>query len=225
MKNHIESLNNELEIYFSDSNKFIGKREDSRADGAQLEKKLLSYWPELCTKLGSKFGGIPGNRTIFDVSHSFKHNFFGIDIKTKNLDPGKYSDGGVCSVANLLKFLEKNDTIFVILEIGHIKAKTGNAKRQILYAKTAPIHVMPFELEDKKVIGIENLGTGQVRLKFKMNQIYDNLDWKRSKEEFIEYLVELAIGRYSVFGIQAENRVDLSKQYKRGNYENFPKKF
>ena len=43
----------------------------------------------------------------------------GIDVKTKDLDSKKYSDGGICAVGNLLKFLANDRGQFIIAELGH----------------------------------------------------------------------------------------------------------
>lgn len=64
----------------------------------------------------------PGRRTIYDFASRYNNSFYGFDVKTKDLDSDRYSDGGVCSVANLLKFLANEKAIFVVAEFGHRNA-------------------------------------------------------------------------------------------------------
>src|SRR3989338_8839101 len=110
----------------------ISEREDSRAFGAMIEKRITQNWTKICNELGYEPLDIPGRRTIFDF-----------DVKTKDLDTTSYSDGGACAVGNLLKYMANDKGIFVIAEFGHNKSGTKNESRDIEYIRIAPFHTLP----------------------------------------------------------------------------------
>lgn len=95
----------EISVLFQELNSGMAEREDSRAFGAMIERKITQNWSMLCEKLNCEPVSTPGKRTIFDFACKIDGTLFGFDVKTKDLDSKKYSDGGVCAVGNLLKFL------------------------------------------------------------------------------------------------------------------------
>lgn len=150
----------------------IEKQYDSRSFGSHLEQNFGYWWEDLVKD--HSWNNIPaGKRSIYDFAYSDESGTYGFDVKTKDLDAGKYSDGGVCSVANLLKFSE-NGTLFIV-EVGHAQKEEH---RRICYVKVVPIHCI-----DIKFIKIENLGTGQVRLTKPLDQIKPV--WNQTKKEFL----------------------------------------
>jgi hypothetical protein len=72
----------------------ISEREDSRAFGAMIEKRITQNWTKICNELGYEPLDIPGRRTIFDFACKVDGRLFGFDVKTKDLDTTSYSDGG-----------------------------------------------------------------------------------------------------------------------------------
>ena len=46
----------------------ISAREDSRAFGAMIEKRITDNWQSICSELGYDALDRPGRRTIFDVA-------------------------------------------------------------------------------------------------------------------------------------------------------------
>jgi hypothetical protein len=87
----------------------ISAREDSRAFGAMIEKRITDNWDRICSELGYSALDRPGRRTIFDFAFQETDQIVGIDVKTKDLDSTRYSDGGICAVGNLLKFLANDN--------------------------------------------------------------------------------------------------------------------
>lgn len=144
---------------FSELLSGISEREDSRAFGAMIEKKITENWKKICADLGHEPVEIPGRRTIFDFACKVNGQLFGFDVKTKDLDSNRYSDGGVCAVGNLLKYLANDKGIFMIVEFGHNQSGSEGNTRDIEYIRVAPFHLLP-----QDCYRIENLGTGQVRL-------------------------------------------------------------
>ena len=121
-----EIIELEIETLFEELQSGISAREDSRAFGAMIEKRITENWGTICSKLGYQAIDIPGRRTIFDVACNINNTLFGFDVKTKDLDSTRYSDGGVCAVGNLLKFLANDKGVFIIVEFGHDKSTTKN---------------------------------------------------------------------------------------------------
>jgi hypothetical protein len=163
----------QIETIFEELRSGISAREDSRAFGAMIEKRITENWDNVCSNLGYQAIDIPGRRTIFDFACNIENKLFGFDVKTKDLDSNRYSDGGVCAVGNLLKFLANDKGVFMIVEFGHDKSTTKNSSRDIEYIRVAPFHCLP-----ENTYRIENLGTGQVRLNYTLNQVWDEIDWR-----------------------------------------------
>ncbi|MBI4721484.1 MAG: hypothetical protein HY769_00520 [Candidatus Stahlbacteria bacterium] len=211
-----ESVQEQIEILFADFQSSISEREDSRAFGAFIESKIKTNWFNICTNLGYEEVPIPGRRTIFDFAFRTPQTFIGLDIKTKDLDKQRYSDGGVCAVSNLLKYLANDKGVFMIIEFGHNEAKEGSNLRDIEYIRVAPFHTFPAD-----TYRIENLGTGQVRLNYTLQQMWNELDWNRTYHNFFDIFCDLAIKHYERIGRDAEIRKNAILQFKKDGYTYF----
>ena len=194
----------------------ISAREDSRAFGAMIERRITENWQRLCADLGYEPIEIPGRRTIFDFACKIDGELFGFDVKTKDLDTTRYSDGGVCAVGNLLKYMANDKGIFMIVEFGHNTSGAKKETRDIEYIRVAPFHVLP-----QDAYRIENLGTGQVRLNYTINQVWDEVKWSRSYPEFFEIFCALALTHYKRVKADAEKRMQSIIAFKDSNYEHF----
>ncbi len=94
----------------------------------------------------------PGRRTIYDFACEIDGVLVGFDVKTKDLDATRYSDGGVCAVGNLLKYMANDAGVFMIVEFGHKDSDSKGTGRDIHYIRIAPFHTLP-----KDIYRIENL--------------------------------------------------------------------
>jgi hypothetical protein len=209
-------IEDKVAILFDELRSGIAEREDSRAFGAMIEKRITTNWAKICTELNYEPLEIPGRRTIFDFACKIDGKLFGFDVKTKDLDTTSYSDGGVCAVGNLLKYMANDKGIFVIVEFGHNKSGTKNESRDIEYIRIAPFHVLP-----KDCYRIENLGTGQVRLNYTINQVWDEIDWERSYNEFFDIFCDIAVTHYKRVKADADKRIKSITEFKNNNYEYF----
>ena len=216
MKIYIETLGDELDRLFSDLKSGITAREDSRAFEAMIEKRITDNWKKICGKTSADFVPNPGRRTIYDFASRRGGTFYGFDVKTKDLDKNSYSDGGVCAVGNLLKFLANDQAFFVVVEFGHNKSTENKDLRDLEYIKIAPFHLLP-----SNAYRIENLGTGQVRLNYSINQIFDEIEWERPLDAFFDIFVDLSIKHYERVGRDAQKRIDAMKRFKDGGYVDF----
>jgi len=205
----------EISALFADIRSGISAREDSRAFGAMIERKITDNWTKICKKLNFDAIEIPGRRTIFDFACNVGNTIWGFDVKTKDLDSTKYSDGGVCAIGNLLKFLANDNGVFIIVEFGHKLSDVKNC-RDIEYIKIAPFHVLP-----EKAYRIENLGTGQVRLNYSLNQVWDEIEWDRSIVNFFNIFCNLAKNHYIRVKTDAEKRVKTIEDFVKNDYRNF----
>lgn len=210
------SIEEKISELFEELRSGISEREDSRAFGAMIEKRITLNWKRICDELGYEALEIPGRQTIFDFACKIEGRLFGFDVKTKDLDTKSYSDGGVCAVGNLLKYMANDKGIFVIAEFGHSKSGTKNESRDIEYIRIAPFHTLP-----KDTYRIENLGTGQVRMNYTINQVWDEIDWKRSYSEFFDIFCELAVTHYKRVKADADKRIQSIIDFKQNNYERF----
>ncbi len=187
-----QAIEEKIETLFDELRSGIAEREDSRAFGAMIEKRITQNWSSICQILDYEAVKIPGRRTIFDFACKVDGTLWGFDVKTKDLDSTKYSDGGVCAIGNLLKFMANDKGVFIIVEFGHNKSGDKNESRDIEYIRVAPFHVLP-----SNCYRIENLGTGQVRLNYTVNQVWDEIDWDRPYSTFFDIFCELALTHYS----------------------------
>lgn len=174
-----EQFEERIAALFDELRSGMAEREDARAFGAMVEKRITQNWERICQELGYEAVSIPGRRTIFDFACKIDGVLCGFDMKTKDLDTTKYSDGGVCAVGNLLKYLANDKGVFLIVEFGHNKSGEKSDARDLEYIRVAPFHALP-----KDCYRIENLGTGQVRLNYTINQVWGEIDWERPYQEF-----------------------------------------
>ena len=216
MQGYIVSLTEELDSVFADYKSGLTAREDSRAFGAMIEKRITDNWTAICHNLHSEPVPNPGRRTIYDFASLHLGQFYGFDVKTKDLDKSKYSDGGVCAVGNLLKFLANDKATFVVVEFGHTSAKENKSLRDIEYIRAAPFHLLPSD-----ILRIENLGTGQVRLNYSINQVYEEVSWDRPLESFFDIFVDLAIRHYERVGRDAQSRIQAMRKFRDNGYTSF----
>ena len=210
------SIENKVSELFEELRSGISEREDSRAFGAMIERRITQNWEKICKELGYEPLSIPGRRTIFDFACLIDGKLFGFDVKTKDLDKTSYSDGGVCAVGNLLKYMANDKGIFMIAEFGHNKSGTKNESRDIEYIRIAPFHILP-----SNTYRIENLGTGQVRLNYTVNQVWDEIKWKRSYADFFEIFCNLAVVHYKRVIVDSEKRIQSILEFKKNKYEHF----
>lgn len=194
----------------------LAAREDSRAFGAMVEKKIADNWEQVCSDLGYMPLERPGRRSIFDFAFQSEDTIVGIDIKTKDLDSARYSDGGICAVGNLLKFLANDGGMFFIAEFGHNKLSAQSEKRDIVYIRVAPFILLPHDS-----YRIENLGTGQVRLNYTVNQVWHEIDWSRELTNFYDMFINLAIQHYRRVSRDALNRIAALEAFKENGYKAF----
>ena len=177
-----------------------------------IEERIADNWKRICMELGYEPLSRPGRRTIFDFGFQKDDMLVGINVKTKYLDSKKFSDGGVCAVGNLLKFLANDNGIFLIAEFGHNKSFERGGKRDLEYV--APFIMLPYD-----AYRIENLGTGQIRLNYTLNQVWDEIDWTRDSKEFYDMFTDLAIQHYKRVSRDAAKRIDALKRFRKNGYE------
>ena len=211
-----QNIEEKIEELFVELLSGISAREDSRAFGAMIEKRITENWLDICNELDFEAFSIPGRRSIFDFACRVDGELFGFDVKTKDLDKTRYSDGGVCAVGNLLKYFANDNGIFMIVEFGHDKSNIKNNARDIEYIRVAPFHSLPTDC-----YRIENLGTGQVRLNYTLNQVWSEIAWDRPRKEFFDIFSDLSIKHYKRVKQDAENRIQSIIQFRENGYTNF----
>lgn len=216
LKEISSQLESQLINLFSDLQSGISAREDSRAFGAMVEKRITENWKSICSDCNLIARDLPGRRTIFDFAYEIDGQLIGIDVKTKDLDSAKYSDGGICAVGNLLKFLANDQGVFLIAEFGHTESVAGTGLRDLEY-----IHVAPFILLPQNAYRIENLGTGQVRLNYSINQVYEEIEWERDIFSFYDMFTDLAITHYQRVGRDAQKRIESINKFREEGYQRF----
>ncbi len=211
-----DEVEGKLSDLFGELRSGISEREDSRAFGAMIEKRITDNWERICSELGYTALDRPGRRTIFDFAFQEAGFLVGIDVKTKDLDSTRYSDGGICAVGNLLKFLANDNGVFLIAEFGHNKSSERSNTRDIEY-----IRVVPFIMLPQDAYRIENLGTGQVRLNYTVNQVWDEIAWDRDITEFYELFINLAIRHYLRVSSDAMKRIASLEEFRNNGYKYF----
>lgn len=174
----------------------MGERPDSRALGAYVEKRIRESWPNICRALGGRSLPFPGRRSIYDAAVELHNTLIGIDVKSKDLDERRYADGGICSVDNLLRFMVHRKAILIVVEIGY-RVEKGQVNVQ--YERAAPIHCLPSD-----IYRIENLGTGQVRLNYAVDDA--QIEWSRTASEFFKVFSELSMTHYKKVATVATQR-------------------
>ena len=216
----IKMLSNQIEEQFSniflnelDSKTPMPQREDSRSFGGMIEKRIADNWSNICANIGCNPLDRPGKRTIYDFALTINGTLVGIDIKTKDLDKSVYSDGGICAVSNLLRFLAN---IFLIAEFGHHKSTIKRDMRELSY-----ILVSPFISFPEHIYRIENLGTGQIRLNATLEEVWDDIVWYRDVTDFYEFFIDIAVEHYLRVGSTASDRINYLKDFIHSGYKNF----
>lgn len=209
-------LETELSRLFEELRSGIAAREDSRAFGAMIEHRITQNWESICSREGFVPVDLPGRRTIFDFGFKVDNRIVGIDVKTKDLDTTKYSDGGICAVGNLLKFLANDHGHFIIAEFGHNLSSVQTGTRDLEYIRVAPFTYLPVN-----AYRIENLGTGQVRLNYTINQVWEEIEWDRDIKKFYDYFTDLAIKHYERVGRDAAKRAQAIAEFRKNGYKNF----
>jgi hypothetical protein len=178
----------------------VTEQPDSRAFGAYVEKYIKDNWESLCVEWGTTPRPHPGRRTIYDVSFVHNGQMIGLDVKSKDLDARRYSDGGICAIGNLLRFLVRDKAAFLLSEFGY-RIQDGGVS--FVYVRTAPLQCLPFG-----IYRIENLGTGQIRLNYTVEEAWSHIDWNRSNDQFFRRFAQLCLDHYRrVAG-------DANKRYK-----------
>lgn len=211
-----EQIEQKISGLFEELRSGMSEREDSRAFGAMIEKRITDNWETICDELGYPALDRPGRRTIFDFAFMDGNRVVGIDVKTKDLDSTRYSDGGICAVGNLLKYLANDHGAFLIAEFGHNKASDRTERRDIEYIKVAPFFMLP-----QNAYRIENLGTGQVRLNYTLNQVWDEIEWDREINDFYDLFIDLAVTHYKRVSRDAMKRIEALERFKANGYKNF----
>ena len=217
---NLQQVSNQIEEkiaqLFEELRSGMSEREDSRAFGAMIERRITDTWQQVCVEMGYAPLDKPGRRTIFDFAFTHDAQVVGIDVKTKDLDSTKYSDGGICAVGNLLKFLANDNGVFLIAEFGHNKAFARTEERDIEYIRVAPFIMLP-----PNAYRIENLGTGQVRMNYTLNQVWDEIEWDRDIKSFYDLFVDLAITHYQRVSRDAFNRIEALEKFRQKGYKRF----
>lgn len=209
-------LEEKLSALFDELRSGISEREDSRAFGAMVERRITDNWNQICQDLGYVSLERPGRRTIYDFAFEADSSIVGIDVKTKDLDSTSYSDGGICAVGNLLKFLANDNGVFLIAEFGHNRSSERSDTRDIEYIRVAPFIMLP-----QNAYRIENLGTGQVRLNYTLNQVWSEIEWERGLHEFYELFIDLATQHYRRVSRDAVRRIEALETFRNNGYRNF----
>ncbi|MGO8678367.1 MAG: hypothetical protein ACLQVX_21205 [Limisphaerales bacterium] len=187
MRELSDAIEKELVSLFQELRTRLAAREDSRAFGAMIERRILDNWQDIRKRCGFTPVDLPGRRTIYDFGFTIENHVVGIDVKTKDLDTKKYSDGGICAVGNLLNFLANEKGRFIIAEFGHNQSPTTTDARDLEYIRVAPFILLP-----ENSYRIENLGTGQVRLNRTINQVWEEIEWGRDVNAFYDIFTDLA---------------------------------
>ena len=177
----------------------VREQPDARAFGAAVEAAVLRRWPDLCATWGVTPLRDAGRRTIYDAGFVDGGRQVGVDFRTKDLAEGRYSDGGICAVANLLRWMVRNDAILVVTEFGYM-IERGAAR--FAYVASAPIHSLPLD-----VYRIANLGTGQVRIGRSIHASLEEIDWDRSPAEFFAAFAPVCIEHYERVRTDAAVRI------------------
>jgi hypothetical protein len=83
------------------------------------------------------------------------------------------------------------------------------------------IRVAPFVLLPQSSYRIENLGTGQVRLNYTINQVWDGIEWERDIKVFYDIFTDLAIKHYQRVGRDALKRAEAIEAFRQSGYARF----
>jgi hypothetical protein len=166
----------------------VPEQPDARAFGAAVEKAVLSQWVELCRAWGVTALPTPGKRTIYDAGFVCDSGPVGVDFRTKDLCEGRYSDGGICAVANLLRWMVRDGATLLVTEFGYT---VENGFANFAYVASALLHTLPFD-----VYRLANLGTGQLRLARSIRESLPEAARDRPPAEFFAFFSSLCVGHY-----------------------------
>lgn len=83
------------------------------------------------------------------------------------------------------------------------------------------IRVAPFTALPVNAYRIENLGTGQVRLNYTINQVWEEIEWDRDMNRFYDHFTDLAIKHNQRVGRDAQSRIQAIEAFKKGGYAKF----
>ncbi|MFT5860258.1 MAG: hypothetical protein ACI865_002367 [Flavobacteriaceae bacterium] len=205
----------QIDTSFAELIKFLVVEElpDSRSVGGKIEHFVKHNWETFCETWNVIPQPLPGARSLYDISFLKDNVLHGVDIKTKNIGESKYSDGGIGAVKNLLNFYDKTSGFFFITEFGY---SSDERNHNFVYVKTAPFHCLP--LDNYR---IENLGTGQIRFNKTINEVYDDIDWDRSVQDFLGHFCDLAAAHYTKVAAVSLNRRASIEKFKASNFTEF----
>lgn len=97
-----------------------------------------------------------------------------------------------------------------------MKSNIKNNSRDIEYIRIAPFHILPNDC-----YRIENLGTGQVRLNYTLNQVWKELSWERTYPDFFAMFCDLATTHYARVMSDAKSRIKSIQEFKTNGYKYF----
>lgn len=180
LRRQCEAIQRDLKACLAQAS--LPRMPDSRAVGSAVQEELLDHWPELCGGWGATPEPTPGPKTMYDAALILDETFWGIDFTTKRLQEEGYSDGGVCSVADLFRFLVRTDGLFLVAQVRYTESDDSTDVDRVT---VAPLHSLP--IGD---FSIANLGTGQVRLARAIDECSDEIDWDRT---VVDFLSEFAV--------------------------------
>jgi hypothetical protein len=104
----------------------------------------------------------------------------------------------------------------MIIEFGHERSKRTETRRTLKYIRVAPFHCLP-----KQTYRIENLGTGQVRLNYTINDVWNEIDWNRPYHDFFDIFCNLCINHYRRVKAVSEKRILSIEKFQENGYKNF----
>jgi hypothetical protein len=171
---------------------------DSRGVGGAIQAELLEGWDELCKGWGATPEPEPGPKTMYDAAFTLSNVFVGVDFSAKKSAEGGYSDGGICSVADLLRFYIRTTGLFLVAQVRYSQTESNTTADSV---RVAPLHALPMAN-----FSIANLGTGQIRLSDPLDET--EVDWGRSKETFLREFASIAKQFYADVGAQASRRAE-----------------
>jgi hypothetical protein len=70
-------LESGIKVQLNDYLLAVSAREDSRAFGAMIEKRITETWVEICSLMGVVPLELPGRRSIFDCAFVNRPGFYG----------------------------------------------------------------------------------------------------------------------------------------------------
>jgi hypothetical protein len=204
----MEQLCTELAALFAEAaaRAAIGAQPDSRALGAYVERAITDSWEDICAAAGVKALPIPGRRTIYDCAFEDASTTFGVDISAKSNDETRYSDGGICSVDNLVRFLREGGREFLIAQFSYRQTDGGLALGRCT--------VVPFRCLPEAALRIENLGTGQFRLNGALEKHVASVTWNRPMRDFLVTIADMAVSHYARVAAKASERAEAMANFR-----------